>query len=76
METHTKRRACARFIQDFLLKTKQININGQTSVGDSLTHTEFHETIDRCSITTATKIEINLVVTMISPWQAPIIIGR
>ena len=26
--------------------------------------------------TTATKIEINLVVTMISPWQAPIIIGR
>ena len=49
----------------FSVKNKK-SINQRTDVSRRLTSIE---------ITTATKIEINLVVTMISPWQAPSIIN-
>ena len=73
MDSHTKRRGDRLYVKiwfsgqmhRFLLKTKNEWINGQTP--RRLTYkTEIQEN-DR-SITTATKIEIKLVVTMISPW--------
>ena len=55
---------CLTFVKN---KTNQ-QIDGQTS-------SETHSTIERL-ITTATKIERKLVVTMISPWQAPLIMNN
>ena len=56
------------------IKNKKSKINGQTP--RRLSHDGVSRNDRSISITTATKIKINLVVTMISPWQAPIIIGR
>ena len=58
----------------FSVKTKKVNINGQTSVGDSHTHGVSRNDRSILSITTATKIEINLVVTMIVQWLTDTII--
>ena len=58
----------------FSVKNKKIN-HQRTDVGRRLNKTEFHETsIDASITTTATKIEINLVVTMIVQWLTDTII--
>ena len=51
----------------FSLKTKKININGQTSVGDSHTRRSFTKRSMVASITTTMEIEINAVDTMMIP---------